>query len=286
MSQTCSRPRTIAHLVFGAVLLSACQGDRLNSPSTNTEPRTRVFVGGKLRDATAILGVATSSELQAVRTLGDVDELKPLNVRATARRAMTVESTWLDADHLIRQVVTFDVRGLPKSVQVFTPQGLLVVENEFRISGNAASLVRQVIKSGAVQLIERTSVRKTSLSEVALGGFSSLGRGISGTVSACMDGLSAILLPRKAYASTVGDPCASQTAAYGSAHRKALVGAAAAGATCAASAGLVCGIAIAAELDMIHDVFVAKEALEECRHDHPEYVPPEPCTSNCRSTRG
>ncbi len=278
----CNRFGATAPLVLGALLVSACQGDRLNSPSADVEPRTRVFVDGEMRDVSLMRGSATSTEVQFASKLGELSKLKPLNIRSTARRASTVASTWLDAQRSIQQVVTYDTRGLPKTVQVRTPHGVLLVENEYEISGNTASVVRQVIKSGDALLVERTSVRRTALSEVPMSGFYAIGNGIGRTVSACMAGLGTILSPRNAYASTVeGDPCITQSQAAGSAHRKAALGAAAAGATCAATGGLLCGLAIAIELDVIHDAVVAEQALEQCRADHPEYVPPPPCTAFC-----
>lgn len=281
MKNIWDRPSAIAHLVLSALLLGACQGDRLSSPSSEAESRTRVLVDGEMRDVGSTRGAASLSGLQVASTLGQLDKLKPLNIRSKARRGMRVESSWLDANHLVEQVVAFDARGLPTKVQVRTPHGVLVVENEFAISGNAASLVRQVVKSGETLLIERTSARIASLNEVPLSGLYAMRRSVGGAVSACMDGLATILLPRKAYASTDGDPCKKESEAAGSAHRKALLGAAAAGAACATTGGLLCGLAVAMELDVIHDAVVAQEELEKCRDDHPEYVPPPPCTAFC-----
>ncbi len=282
MKSFCNRFGASAPLVLGALLVSACQGDRLNSPSADVEPRTRVFVDGEMRDVSLMRGSGTSTEVQAASNLGELSKLKQLNIRSTSRRARTVESTWLDAQRSVQQVVTYNTLGLPTTVQVRTPHGVLLVKNEYEISGNTASVVRQVVKSGDALLVERTSVRRTSLSEVPMSGIYAIGNGIGSTVSACMAGLATILSPRNAYASTVeGDPCIDQSRAFGSAHRKATLGAAAAGATCAASGGLLCGIAIAIELDMIHDSVVALQALQNCRDEHPEYVPPPPCTAFC-----
>jgi hypothetical protein len=271
-----------AVLGLAVILLNACEGDRITSHSVQAPSRTRVLVDGELRDLRSTGAAAASSSLQAASSLGALGLLKPLSLRSTARRAGTSEATWLDAGKRVRQVVSFNARGLPATVQVRTPNGTFVIENEFSMSGNSAELVRQVVKSGQLVLIERATVRTTSLVEVPLTGLYAGGSGIGSTVSACLNGLATILLPAKAYASTLGDPCAAQSRAQGSAHRKAVLGAAAAGATCAVTGGLMCAIALGFELDAIHDAVVATDALEECRSDHPEYVVSPPCTAFCK----